>query len=364
MSEMERRGFSPCGLSMTPNIIDDPIHDPRWADLIGRHPSASVFHSPGWLDALRRTYGYEPFVVTASRGRAIDNGLVMCRVRGFGANRLVSLPFSDHCEPLVSEPADVRTLVEAAIGLSRERGWGPIEMRPRSAGLMDGDGTSGLLHPGDRYCLHEVDLRPDLQQIFAGFHHSSTQRAIRRAEREGVTFDTGRSDVFLDAFYRLLRMSRRRHGLPPQPMAWYRNLRDTMGDSLAVHVAHHGDRPVAAVLTLSSKSTTCYKYGGSDATRHQLGAMPSLLWRVMQTSRGAGATTLDLGRSDLDQPGLIAFKDHLGARQSILTYYRYPLETAGFRSNGWLARAAGRVFAKMPDTALDFAGRVLYRHLG
>lgn len=350
---------------MAPNIIDDPVHDPRWADLVDRHPSASVFHSPAWLDALRRTYGYEPLVVTTSRGREIDNGLVVCRVRGFGVNRLVSLPFSDHCEPLVSEPAEARTLAEGAIGLSRERRWGPIEIRPRSAtGLMDAAVTPGLLQPAHRYCLHEIDLRPDPRQIFADFHHSSTQRAIRRADRERVRFDTGRSDALLDAFYNLLRMSRRRHGLPPQPMAWYRNLRDTMGEALAVHVAHQGDRPIAAVLILSSRSTTYYKYGGSDATRHQLGAMPSLLWRVIQASRDAGATTLDLGRSDLDQPGLIAFKDHLGARQSILTYYRYPHGPAGSPGDAWLARAAGRVFSKMPDMALDFAGRVLYRHLG
>ena len=74
------------------------------------------------------------------------------------------------------------------------------------------------------YCRHELDLRPDPSRIFAGFHHSSTQRAIRRAEREGVTYDAGQSDEQMGAFFRLLRMARRRHGLPPQPMAWFRNL--------------------------------------------------------------------------------------------------------------------------------------------
>ena len=97
--------------------------------------------------------------------------------------------------------------------------------------------------------------------------------------------------------------------------------------------------------------TRYYKYGGSDATRHQLGAMPALFWHVIQATRIAGATTFDLGRSDLDQPGLIAFKNHLGARQSVLTYYQYPARTSRFSS-------------KLPDVALDFAGRLLYRHLG
>ena len=44
----------------------NPLVDPRWPDFLRRHPNASVFHSPGWLDALQRTYGYEPVVYTTS----------------------------------------------------------------------------------------------------------------------------------------------------------------------------------------------------------------------------------------------------------------------------------------------------------
>src|SRR5262245_55208093 len=31
----------------------DPLRDPRWAELVARHPKASVFHTPGWLLALQ-----------------------------------------------------------------------------------------------------------------------------------------------------------------------------------------------------------------------------------------------------------------------------------------------------------------------
>ena len=61
---------------MPARIVHDPIENPRWAALLDRHPSASIFHTPGWLSALRQTYGYEPFVVTTSPGSTIENGLV------------------------------------------------------------------------------------------------------------------------------------------------------------------------------------------------------------------------------------------------------------------------------------------------
>ncbi|MGH9220750.1 MAG: hypothetical protein ACRD1W_15700, partial [Vicinamibacterales bacterium] len=86
---------------MPARIVHDPIEDPRWSELLEHHSAASIFHSPGWLNALRQTYGYQPFVVTTSTGSILENGLVACEVKGWASRRLVSLPFSDHCDPLV-----------------------------------------------------------------------------------------------------------------------------------------------------------------------------------------------------------------------------------------------------------------------
>ncbi len=346
------------------HVIDDPIHDPRWSDLLGRHPSASVFHTPAWLDALRRTYGYEPIAVTTSHSVPIENGLVACRVRAWGVSRLVSLPFSDHCEPL-GLATDLRKLVWGLLTLADERHWGTVELRPRSTGpVLDATAAAGGLRAGYTCCLHHLDLTPELPQIFAGFQRSSAQRAVRRAERNGVAHEAGTSDEQLHAFFGLLRMARRRHGLPPQPMAWFRNLRDTMGQHLTIHVARHDGRPIAALLMLSFRNSVVYKYGGSDASYHSLGAMPFLFWQAIQAGKAAGATTLDLGRSDLDQPGLIAFKDRLGARRSLLTYYSPADRRAPLSGRAWMSRASGRIVSALPDAALDLAGRLLYRHLG
>ena len=107
-----------------------------------------------------------------------------------------------------------------------------------------------------------------------------------------------------------------------------------------------------------------YKYGGSDAAYHRLGGVPFLFWRLIQDAHASGCTELDLGRSDLDQPGLIAFKDHLGATRSTLTYYRYPERHGEAPHSHWMPRVARRVLSHLPDAALDLAGRLLYRHLG
>src|SRR5262249_10182222 len=93
----------------------DPLRDPRWPEFLETHPRASVFHTPGWLTALRRTYGYEPVAYTTTPpGTNLTNGIVFCKVNSrLTGRRLVSLPFSDHCEPLVESSEDLQPLLQS-----------------------------------------------------------------------------------------------------------------------------------------------------------------------------------------------------------------------------------------------------------
>jgi CelD/BcsL family acetyltransferase involved in cellulose biosynthesis len=335
----------------------DPLEDERWSDLLARHPHASVFHSRGWLDALKRTYGYEPMILTTTSRGALANGLAFCAVRTGIARRLVSLPFSDHCEPLVERSEDLAAVLAHLAEEIRDRRWDAVEVRPRSA-------VPAGLSRHSSYCLHVLDLTRSVGELFNRLHHSCARRAIRRAEREHLTYEVGTSDRLFAGFYGLLRVTRRRQGLPPQPVSWFRNLLACLPGAVAIRTVSKGDVPVASILTLSSKKTLTYKYGGSDATYHRLGSVPFLFWQTIQDARSLGFEELDLGRSALDQPGLLAFKDHLGATRTPLTYYTSPGRRAGIVHSSFVSRLARRCVPYLPDAALDLTGRLFYRHLG
>jgi hypothetical protein len=344
----------------------DPIQDHRWEQFLQTHPGASVFHTPAWLKALRGTYGYEPGVFTTSAPtHPIRNGLAFCRVQSWlTGSRVVSVPFSDHCQPLFSESEDGRSLAAVLPRLVEQEHCDYVEVRLLTPEGL-GPAQNGLTRSAT-YLHHALDLRPPLPALFDRLHKSCFQRRIRRAEKTGLTYEEGTSDSLLRQFYCLLVLTRRRHGLPAPPLAWFRNLRDCFGDAIKIGVASKNSRPGASMLTLQYKTTVVYKYGCSDAALHSFGAMPFLFWQTIRRAKAEGAAEFDLGRSDVDDGGLIAFKNRLGAAATPLTYYRYPAISAApaVLSRFVRHRRASAVFRHLPRVLLRAASNLLYRHIG
>jgi hypothetical protein len=345
----------------------DPLSDPRWEQFVDLHPRGRIFHTTGWLESLRRTYGYRPVAFTTSRpSEGLENALLFCRISSpLTGSRLVALPFSDHCDALVGTPSELRTLFAAAEQELRKNGLNYVEMRP----LHSLDISTPLYQWKHEYRYHEIDLSPDLDTLFQNCHRDSIQRKVRRAEREDLTCRIGNSESLLRDFYRLFLLTRRRHQLPPQSLQWFRNLIDCMGQSLSLRVAFKSGQPIAAIATLCYKDTMVYKYGCSDVRFNNLGGTHLLIWSCIQEAKQKGLTKFDLGRSDCENAGLITFKDRWGAAQSTLAYSRYASSTRELvhlieAKSDWRVRVAKRIMEHTPDFLLSFAGSVLYKHVG
>jgi lipid II:glycine glycyltransferase (peptidoglycan interpeptide bridge formation enzyme) len=273
---------------------------------------------------------------------------------------MVSLPFSDHCQPLVNDSQELQELLTSLTQKVEQEKLKYMELRPRDENK---DYPLGFRKYSE-YWQHALDLSPDLNELFTSLHQNSMQRKIRRAEREGLAYTEGRSRLLLGDFYRLMLMTRRRHELPPQPLAWFQNLVDSLGEKLKIRVASKDGRAVAALLTLSFKNTVVYKYGCSDAKFHNLGGMPLLLWKTIEDAKKEGAQELDLGRTDRENTGLTTFKERLGAIRSASTYLRFPPSRCGGTNINWKMQMAKRFFSNMPDCILVAVGKLLYPHSG
>lgn len=345
----------------------NPLSDPRWDDLIARHPRASIFHERAWLEALRRTYGYEPVVFTTSSPAAeLKNGLLFCDVHSWlTGRRLVSLPFSDHCEPVCDSVEELNTLIRHSQAAVDSRRWEYMELRPTDERFAEAGVQLGL-QPMGRYFLHVMNLRPTIEGLFRNLDKDSVQRRVKRADRAGLLEKCGNSSDLLKEFYGLFVITRARHHLPPPPYAWFHNLLQTQGAALAVRVAYKGLIPIAAILTLRFREIVYFKYGCSHSAFKKFGATPWLLWKAIAAAKLNGAVEFDLGRTDEDNAGLLAFKNNWVSDCKRLTYWRFPTATASSfdMSANWKLKMAKRVFSHMSPSLLAISGKLVYRHIG
>lgn len=337
------------------------------------HPRASVFHSPGWLQALRDTYNYDSFVFRGDRSASdATPGILLARVRSWlTGKRLISLPFSDHCSPLVSGPAELHDLLADLKPLLSNEDWSYIEIRPVDNSFDDVLQASGFQRCNE-YLLHRLQLDATADTLFRQFHKSSVQYRVRRAERLGLVCETGRSPKLIRDFFHLMALTRRRQSLPPQPFAWFENLARCMGeDGIDIRVAYKDQRPIAALLNVKAFGYVCYKYSCSDLHFKSMNATCLLLWQTVQDACRDGAAVLDLGRSAVDNPGLIRFKTNWAGEPTRLTYWRLQAPTSHSRSRrldhwlgNWKVTGSKRMVALLPQPVLNRLGSMLYKHIG
>jgi hypothetical protein len=281
----------------------NPLEDSRWSEFVRTHPQASVFHTSSWLRALHSAYGYETRALCPSPpGKYLTSALVFCHVKSWlTGNRIVSLPFSDHCEPLTDTTEELNALVLHLKHGIDEKHWDYFEMRPH---IHVPSGAIGLERCGS-YFSHAVDLSASGEALFQSLHKNCVQRKIRRAERESLQYESGNSEGLLTKFYRLHIMTRRRHHVPPQPLYWFLHLGRALGNSLQIRLASHNGRPVASILTLKFGKTITFKYGCRDAYFYSLGGTALLFRKTIEEAKREGMTQFDLGRSQSDNAGLI-----------------------------------------------------------
>ncbi|HZY74561.1 MAG TPA: GNAT family N-acetyltransferase [Edaphobacter sp.] len=341
----------------------NPLTDPRWPQFVADHPQASIFHTREWLNALRLAYGYKPVAFTTHQGSDLSDAVLFCEVQSWlTGKRLVSLPFSDHCEPL-ADTTDLQEILHYLHKQREKQQFRYIELRPAlTTGILN---TQDQFTRSERFCFHVIDLRSELENIYQNLHSNCVRRKIKRAEREELTYESGHSEELLQKFRHLLLLTRRRHQLPPQPSSWFHNVLRCLGNLVTIHVVSKETMPVASILTLTYKSRMVYKYGCSDTRFNAMGGTSLLFWKAIQQAHSMGIEEFDLGRSSYNDPGLIAFKNHLGAALSELSYYRNPsLDLKPEQNKSRISSLSRQVLAHLPDPLFAGVGQLLYRHMG
>ena len=338
--------------------IINPLQRADWDRQLAGHREATFFHTTAWARVLAETYGFTPMYLVAAGGDGFSGVLPLMEVDSWLTGRRgVGLPFTDECEPLGGDNETFQNLFQGALKLGRERRWKYVECR-------GGERFFPGAPPSLVHYTHCLNLSADEKSIFAGLY-GPVRRAVRKAEKEGVTVEVSRDLAAVKFFYALLVKTRKRHGLPPQPFSFFENiyrhiLRQNMGVVVLAHKAH---TPLSAAVFLKRGDQAIYKYGASDERFQQWRGNNLVMWEAIKWCGRQGLRRLHLGRTSLGNAGLRKFKLGWGAEEGRIAYFKFDVRRGRFvverdETEGWHNRA----FRSAPALVSRLAGRLLYRH--
>jgi hypothetical protein len=337
----------------------DPLKDGQWDIRLPNKPELTVFHSAGWAKVLHSSYGHLPLYLRINYQDSFGGLVPLMEVDSpFTGRRGVSLPFTDDCPALSSEFLSLNGLFQTAIEFGKSRKWKYIEFR-------GGDLGEPAINPSTCFYTHILHLDRNPEVLFSGFE-SSIRRAIRKAEKADVQTEISSSQESLRSYYLLHCQTRKKHGLPPQSFAFFRNIHEHLlskGNGFVV-LARIGGIPIAGSVFLHMRNKAIYKYGASDMRFQNLRPNNMVMWEAIKWCSENGFTSLNFGRTSTGNEGLRRYKLGYGTEEQTLRYYRFDYRQNSFathkdQAEGWF----NYLFRLMPLPVLRLAGQVLYRHL-
>jgi len=330
-------------MSLNLQVIN-PIEYRGWNELLLSNQEYSFFHSSNWAMVLYESYHYKPLYFTMiDSGRLLVLVPVMEIKSLFTGQRGVSLPFTDYCEPVIDKAIHFQDVLECLIEYGKNTGWKSVEIRGGGNLLED-------LHPSSYYYGHAMNISRNEDEIFSGFK-SNTKRNIRKAIREGVQVNIENSLKSIREFYRLNCMTRKTHGLPPQPYYFFKSLYDyIISENIGIVVlAAYKGKTIAGAVFFHFGKRAVYKYGASDRAYQHLRANNLIMWEAIRWYVRNGYKRFCFGRTEPENRGLRQFKSGWGTEEMIIKYYKYDFKKSAFvNGNSHMSGFHNKVFNKMP----------------
>lgn len=339
-------------------ISADPRNDVHWKALA--LAGGSLFTSPPWIKAICGSYGFTPQArITVDSDGIARDGWAWVEIDDIRGHRSVSMPFSDRAEPIVSDGAAWGPLVEDALNTDI-----PLTLRCL-------DGTPPTLDPRFKRMAeaswHGTTLDVPLQELNQSLH-PSVRRAVTASQRRGVYVRDLHGIDAIRTFHRIhVVLRKNKYRLLAQPVEFFERIWAEFSaiDGIVTLLAYADGDPIAGAVLLAWGDTVYFKFAASLA-----GALPLLpnyavYWRVIQWAAERGFRFVDWGLSDLDQPGLVAYKRKwAGTESRIITLRAHDRILMKPEEAGLLLKGLTNLLTEdaVPDEITARAGSLLYRY--
>lgn len=325
--------------------LESRVDPNAWAELTAADPSASFFHEPVWVDCLAASFPHfrRAYFLARDDAGSLVGGIPAIRSVRFGLTQLFSLPYGTYGTPLVraATPDEAgrvrRALVRRWVEETRRPGLVRAHLVPFGAAMPE---PPGPLPPGGEFGgmpagwrrmerTHLVDLTVGWEALWSGQFDGDKRTEARKAQRLGVSVrrepGPAVADV-IEGLYRRQSGAWRDH--TPFPPGFLHRLVEAAPDRVAVWVARHEARPVAAEMVFHHRDTATVWLTCGETAARRLGAGNLIYSEIMEDACRRGLATFNLGGSR-GRASIEAFKEAFGSRP--VEYATWLYEAAWFR---------------------------------
>jgi len=340
--------------------IANPLTSPEWDKQVLNNQEYSFFHSTAWARVLSESYGYIPKYAVQLTNNNFEVLVPLMEISSslFG-RRGVSLPFTDYCDPIIKEDIPFEDIFNHLIEYGKNSKWKHIELRSGKTIIPDENKSK-------YFYGHTLTLYQDEDNIYSGFSNS-TKRNIKKATREGVKVNISNSLDSMKKYYHLHCLTRKRHGLPPQPFYFFEKILDHIisKDLGFIALADVENITIAGAVYFHFGEKALYKYGASDIRYQNLRPNNLVMWEAIKWYIRNNYTHFCFGRTDFDHEGLRRFKSGWGSTEKIYNYFKYDLSKDTYKKEDHsTSLGSSYIFRKMPIPLSRAIGSVMYKHVG
>lgn len=340
--------------------ILNPLNNSQWNEKILDFTNYNFFHSREWCEVLTETYNFTPYYVSIIQENNFEIIFpFLISKTPYRKTQLISLPFTDYVDPLLNRKNEELEFLDLIPLISHFKNLNYSFFELRSS-LLNNDLNTEI---SPDY-LHKINLI-DIQKLFKQFSHS-TKCNIKKATKMDVRVGINNDSSHLNIFYNLQVLTRKRHGLPPQPIKFFDKIYEKIisrskGD---IFFAFFGKIPISAGLFFKFGNKVIFKYANSDYRYQHLRANNLLIWEAIQYYESQGFKEFHFGKTEAGNEGLRKFK--LGFNPDESTFYRtryYNKNDKLIFLNSKQTKFIYYLFRFAPVNHLIKVGKILYPYI-
>lgn len=292
----------------------------KWSKIIKKYPEANFLQSPSY-GKMNEILGEK--VITEEIQAATGNfGRALMIVRNAKRGRYLEIP----CGPLIdwTDEEMVKTAFLKINEIAKQEKCVFVRIRPQIMATPENLKLMEKLKlrraPMHLAAEHTVmiDLSQSEEKLLANMRRQ-TRYEVRRAEKQGITVTTSRSEEIFREFQEVQAETARRQNFVPPSLRVLMAEREAFGDNITIYKAAtaEGEAIAYGLVIRDGREGDYYEAASTELNRKMPGAY-AVLWRAMRDLKTAGYERFNLwGIAPPGQPnhryaGVTTFKTGFG----------------------------------------------------